>query len=199
MNVYLIFPKAKMYKRKSILRIGIDFDNTIAKPKEFVGKVAARRLGLKEYIKKHSYDFRECPNEMREMIFSLFSDPEYMGDLIALPGAITKLASWKKEGCSIVLITNRDDHLKEITDNFISTHFPMIEKSIYVGSGNSKIEEMKSESIDAWVDDSPTEVWNALKLKLDTCLISNSDTNYNWHIRGKFPGRVFSRVADINF
>lgn len=199
MNVYPILKAKNMKRTKTDFRIGVDFDNTIAKPKEFVGTVAARKLGLKNFLYTYDYDFSNCPEEMQKMIFDLFSDPEYMGNMAPLPGAAKKLSQWAQTGFSIVLITNRDEHLRDITLPIINEYFPMIEKAIFVGSGNTKEKEMKEENLSAWVDDNPKEVFNSLKLGLDTCLISNSDTPYNWHLKSNFPGRIFSRVADINF
>lgn len=188
-----------MQKRKSEYIIGVDFDNTIAKPSEFVGAVAAKKLGLKQFMYNYDYDFSQCPKEMQEAIFNLFSDPDYMGNMTPLPGAAKKLAHWVTLGYKIIMITNRDEHLREVTEPILEKFFPMIEKSIFVGSGNTKIEEMEKEGLCAWVDDNPKEVFNSLKLGLDTCLISNSDTPYNWHLKSNFPGRIFSKVADINF
>lgn len=188
-----------MLNRKKEFVIGVDFDNTIAKPKEFVGTAAAKRLGLRKFLYTYDYDFSSCPKEMQQMIYTLFSDPDYMGNMIPLPGAANKLFEWSNCGYRIILITNRDEHLREVTIPIIKEHFPMIEKAIFIGSGSTKIEEMKNEGLNAWVDDSPKEVLNSLKLGLDTCLISNSDTPYNWHLKTGFPGRIFSCVADINF
>jgi len=180
------------------LVVGLDFDNTLVKCRTSVIKVAAKNLGLLTYPKKHDYLFSKFPENLRNEIFRLFDEPQYMLDLKIYPGAVKKLEEWKAKGHKLVIITARNKTLHEGTKEFIREHFPMVDDLVFVGLGKSKENVFKDQEIDVWIDDSPTETVRAVQMGIVTFLICNNETLYNAEVRGKHAIYMPTKVSDIN-
>lgn len=122
-----------------------------------------------------------------------------MGDMTPLPGAVKKLKQWKDEGHSLIIITARNPPVHEITKDLVAKYFPMVDKLLFVKMTDSKQPLFKQEQIDVWIDDSASGIQSAIDMGIKSCLISNSDTPYNWKDRKNLTASVYELVASINF
>lgn len=189
--------KNKFIKQK--LKIGIDFDNTLVKMKEPTIKVAARNLNIKNYEKPKDYFYSNVEENLRNEVFRLFDDPVHACNIIKLPRVHNKLLLWKSFGHNLVLITGGNEPIRKARTQWINNNFPMLEKINFVDIGKSKKDIFEEENIDVWIDDSPIDTVTAHEMGILTCLISNTDTTYNWGLRQECPFSVYVSVADINF
>lgn len=189
-------------KHKKKYNIGLDFDNTLVKTKQNAIKIAAKSLGIRiDLSKPRGYNFEEYPLELKSKIFEMFDDPKHATDLTILPGVIKKLEEWKLDCHKLIVITARNEPIREATRHYVEKYFPMIDELHFVDMGSSKVEKQQELKIDIWIDDSPIDVPAAYKAGIQSFLISNSDTPYNEPLK-KTPGNFvsfFTSIADINF
>lgn len=165
------------------MNIGFDLDNTLFSLTAV--EVVAKEMGL-SYTQKDSTDWSlNCfPPEMRNRIKELFRTPEYMGNLKPYPGTYEKLKAWKEEGHKLFAITARTEAVHEVTIEMCNRHFPELFESVeFVEHDSSKQPLLKKNNIDIWIDDAPMEVQRAIYNNIETYMISNKDTAYNFYLR----------------
>ena len=158
-------------------------DSTLVKAKSI--EQASKALGY-EFTDKHALEWNHpnFPEDLRSKIFSLFDDPRVMCDLATpIEGAQTKIQEWTRQGHTIVLITARNKPVHEATIELVKKHFPDITDVNFVEKDQSKISLMKDKGVQIWCDDAPGGVINSLDAGIDTWMISNAYTRYNWSIR----------------
>lgn len=182
------------------LHIGIDLDGTLVHFRKSPVREAFHRAGYLRASRSKEYDFSDVPDDVRENIWALFADPDYMLDLTIIPGTKRKLKEWAAEGHKLTLITARsDDAVRIATKAFVAEHFPQISDIRFVDLGSLKADLLKNLHLDIWVDDHPVDTVAAAKMGIYTCLISNSHTPYNQHVKGNHMLHTYAQVADINF
>jgi FMN phosphatase YigB (HAD superfamily) len=192
----------KMRKRTTPMIIGLDFDNTLVYSRRSAVKVAAKDLGIKvDFSAPRDYNFSGYPEVLRKRIYELFRSPEFSCDLEIVHGAQEKLREWNRLGHRLVIITARDLPIREATDKFIRNNFEVVDEVHYVDMSSSKVDKFKELKIDVWIDDSPIDAPEAVKLGIKTCLISNSHTPYNNHLVGdrSIAIKVYDKISSINF
>jgi 5'(3')-deoxyribonucleotidase len=192
-----------VYKNKDKkLIIGVDLDNTLVSHPENAIKKAAKELGMEykpEYAK--DYSFGKLPEGIRNKVFEYFDTPSFATNLIVIPGSTNKLNEWKNLGHTLYIITARKGPIQRATQKYIHKHFPMVDASYYVEMGTSKAELFSKLHLDVWVDDSPVDVPEAARMRIKTCLISNSSTPYNYSIKSDSSPyiSVYDKISSINF
>lgn len=177
--------------------IGIDLDNTLVCTTKKVHKLAARNLNLKKLPPAHDYWYTGWPENIRTEVLRLYRDPEFMGGVEPYTGVKDKLIAWKKEGHTLIILTARSKNIRKVTKSLVNRHFPMIDILDFVDMGKSKESLFKKYRLNYWIDDNPIDVQNSVKMGIQTCLISNSDTPYNLDAQGTF--KRYASVRDINF
>lgn len=175
-------------KRK---RIGVDLDSTLIKMKAV--ETASRSLGY-PFTDKNAvvWNHHNFPEDLRAKIFALFEDPKIMCENVwPIEGAQTRVQQWTKLGHEVILITARNPPLHEGTRQLVKEHFPEITDVNFVGQTESKKSVMLDKKIDIWIDDAPHGVEDSLSLGIETYLVSNNYTKYNWAsraLKSKYPG-----------
>lgn len=191
-----------IYRKKNKFTIGLDFDNTLVKFRQSAIKIAAKELKIRSLPKSpRDYNFSDYPEILKNRIYKIFDDPNFSMDLIILPGVIDKLNQWKDAGHTLIIITARNEPIREATRAYIDKHFPMIDQLHFIDMCTSKADKQMELHLDVWIDDSPVDVPIAYKLGIQTFLISNSDTVYNFYLKGS-PGNynaVYDSISNINF
>jgi hypothetical protein len=184
------------------LRIGVDLDSTLIKMKAV--EIASKQLGY-PFTDKNAvvWNHHNFPEDLRAKIFSLFEDPKIMCENAwPIEGAQTRITQWTRAGHEVILITARNQSLHEGTRALVREHFPEITDVNFVGQTESKKSLMSEKKLDLWVDDAPHGVEDSLSLGIETYLISNNYTKYNWGaraLRHKHPDKfhVVKLVYDI--
>ncbi len=178
--------------------IGIDLDSTLIDNPVF-------DITFKEYNSNLTnenitdWDLTCIPINIRNEIFKRFSNPYYMCNDTITPIKNTKkkLMEWKKENHTLKIITARSKNIRLETRRLVNRLFPKIDKLIFVELNQSKKNKFKKEKIDVWIDDNPTDCKTAIKMGIDTYLISNNKTKYNWKLKGYKNIKHVKNIYDI--
>lgn len=178
------------------MRIGIDLDTTLIKLPCI--DIASEELGYKFKEQDNlDWNFSIFPENLRQRVYQMFSDPEIMCDKITpLEGSQNKIKEWKEAGHEIILITARVSEIRPKTIEMVNHFYPEIENINFVGFNESKLNLMLELELDIWTDDSATGVLDSLNLGIKTYMISNKYTKYNWHLRDRVEW--FKAVKDIS-
>ena len=180
------------------MNLGFDLDNTLFRLPTV--EMAAKELGL-PFSQKDSNDWAlNCfPKEMKLRIKKLFRTPEHMGNLLPYPGNPKKLKQWKEERHKLFAVTARTSTVHEVTFDMCDRHFPGIFESVeFVEHDVSKQPLLEKNKIDKWFDDAPMEVQRTAYNGIDTIMISNRDTAYNFYFRGWHMINWIESVADYD-
>lgn len=178
--------------------IGIDLDSTLIENHAVAQAAKDLNLPITNKDALH-WGHLNFPPELRKRTHEYFVDPKVMcEDVNPIDGAQDTVKRWIAQGHRIVLITARGKLLTKPTIEMVNRLFPEITDINFVEMDQSKIDIMKSKSIDIWIDDAPHGVMDALKEKIPTIMVSNNYTKYNWHVRNK-PGLygVVKKVSEI--
>lgn len=165
------------------LIIGLDFDGTLVRYQVPALIQAARSLNIDRYPTVHDYNYSNVPPRLRQEIYKLFKDPDFMLKLRILPNVKSTLTNWSKLGHKIYIITARSYEIRERTRAYIESQFPMVDETYFVDMGASKVELLRQLNIDLWIDDSPIDVAAVLDAGINTYMVSNRSTCYNWEAR----------------
>jgi len=181
-----------------IFTIGFDLDSTLIET--HAAEVAATALGYKIKDKDVTHwNHLNFPEDLRKRIMEYFVNPIFMCDQAKpIEGAQETIKRLTKAGHSIVLITARAEQIRERTIEMVKRLFPEITDINFVGMDQSKISVMLSKKIDFWVDDAPHGVLDSISVGINTILVSNNYTKYNWAVKDN-PGlnAVVKTIADI--
>ena len=180
------------------MRIGLDLDNTILESKLF--ELTFKEFG-KKYVHPIDWPMSNFPKNIRDELWKRFNSTYYMchSDVVApIKNSIKKLRDWKKEKHELIIITARNKEIRLETRKMINKLFPMITKIYFVSCGEKKENVLKRLKLDVWIDDNPTDVLSAIKLGIDTYLISNEKTKYNHDLRKRSDVKWFESIEKIN-
>ncbi len=164
------------------LRIGLDLDNTLILSKTI--DIASKKLGYK-FKEESSTDYQlNCfPEDLRQKVFEMFENPEFMCDLVKpIKGTQELIKKWAKKH-DLILITARSLSIGRRTIELVNKLYPQIKDITIVGGNASKEEQFKLKFLDYWIDDNPRDVLIAKKLGINTIMVSNKFTKYNHNIR----------------
>lgn len=176
------------------MRIGIDLDSTLVET--HAAAVAAAELGYeignKDVTRWNHLNF---PEDLRKRIMQFFLDPEHMC-VLAKPIEYSQetIKKWVNAGHEIILITARAEPIRTATIEMVNRLYPEIKDINFVGMDQSKINVMLEKNIDCWIDDAPHGILDSLGVNIDTYLISNNYTKYNWIVKDNLELKGISRT-----
>ncbi len=178
--------------------IGVDLDSSLIKTTvpERASKELGYSYGNKDVTHWNHVNF---PEDLRKRIMEYFTDPIQMCDNAEpIEKAQETIKRWTEEGHTIVLITARSESIKDKTIEMVNRLFPEIKDINVVGMDQSKKDIMLSKKIDVWIDDAPHGVLDSMSIGIDTILVSNNYTKYNWGVKDD-PGlkSVVKIIAEI--
>lgn len=177
--------------------IGIDLDSTLVKLNTVTR--ASMELGY-GFDDTHVEDWHQTnfPEDLRKRIFELFMCDRHMNHLVMpIDGAQEKLNEWKAAGHEIHVVTARVNQIRKNTISMVEKFFPRVSSVRFVDMHSTKIPILRELNADVWIDDAPHGVQESTASKINTFLISNKYTKYNWHVRD-LPGiTVVKSVGEI--
>lgn len=169
------------------MNIGFDLDNTLFK-ENAVDKVSSE-LGFSGHTSANHTDWHmtSYPEVMRKRVYELFKDPGHMGNLTLIPGSKDFLHKLKGKGHKIYIVTARPSCLIPVTNKMVEQNLgDLIEEVYFVEPDQDKLSVLEQLGIDVWVDDAGHQVEVTVEAGMDTILISNERTKYNWPVRDKY-------------
>ena len=178
--------------------IGVDLDATLIKTN--AASVAAKALGYPHLDTDVTmWNHLNFPDDLRKRIMEYFTNPIFMCDQAEpITGAQETIKRWTEAGHTMVLITARDESIRERTLEMVNRLFPEINDVNFVGMDKSKKDVMVAKKIDFWVDDAETGVLDSMSLNIPTILISNNYTKYNFPVKeNPVLCSVVKTIADI--
>jgi len=173
------------FNSKNKLTIGVDIDNVLFD------------IPIVEYIndrfdEKYTYNdftdwgFSNVPEYIRNEIFSVFKTNSFMCNTVPFWGNYCTLRDWKLAGHTLYAITRRSLNLVEKTAEQLDKHYPNIFKDfIFVTPSDSKAYWLNKIRASVHIDD--WDVDDSLAAGIETWLITNDKTKYNWNKRN-IPG-----------
>jgi hypothetical protein len=179
------------------MNIGFDLDQTLIDLKSVQQKIW-KRHNLK-YNQPIDWNFSNVPENIRNEIFKMFEDPIQM--CLAQPYKYSKrlLVKLQEQGHKVFIITARNKKIKKATIEMTRKYFGNI-KTYVSNFGESKLDILRKENIDIWIDDAPHEIINVSKNNIRCIMISNDNTIYNHYLRPQFQwvDSVKDLYKDIN-
>lgn len=165
------------------LVIGVDLDSTLIKTN--AASVAATALGHPHKDADVTmWNHLNFPDDLRKRIMEYFVNPIFMCDQAEpIAGAQETIKRWAEAGHTIVLITARDESIRERTLEMVNRLFPEIKDINFVGMDKSKKDVMIAKKINFWVDDAETGIIDSMSLGISTIMVSNKFTKYNWPLK----------------
>ena len=179
--------------------IGLDYDNTLVNNTAI--ETAAKNLGI-TIPQEYTYYLDGLKEDHKKETVRLFNDQNYMSNLLPIEGALTQLERWKRCGHKVIIITSRHTSLRESTENAISINFPNVIDKVCFASEYyiNKFLLIQQEKIEVWIDDNPYDTVNTVKAGINTYLISNKNTPYNYSIKHIFEdNHVVENITHIYF
>lgn len=180
--------------------IGIDLDTTLVGSNILI-EDTSKKLGYNYTLKDITDWHFDCfPEDLRNELFKRFTMKEYMCNKKYMPpieGANRKLREWKKQGHKLILITARARQIRFETRKMINKYFPKFNKIIFVNMGKPKKNIFKREYLTHWIDDNADDCKAAVDMNIETYLISNNYTHYNWNMRKYKNIKTVKSINDI--
>lgn len=165
--------------------VALDLDGVLCGLKAI--DLASDLLGY-SYKEEHSTDWymNWAPEDLRLKIVDYFSNSQVMCDKVKIiPESQQKVREWFDKGYDLHIVTARVPEIRFKTMELIQTHYGEISKIHFVNFNESKNEILKNINPDLFVDDSPFNVENSLSIGINTVMVSNRYTKYNFHLRNK--------------
>jgi 5'(3')-deoxyribonucleotidase len=161
------------------MNIAIDLDDTLVEL-DSVDRVS-EVYGL-NYKKSDvlTWTYNEFPENFRSAIFAKFIDADYMCSLRPFLNVTEKLVDLKNQGHYLICATSRDLKIKDRSIEFIKKTFPQFDKILVEPD---KVPNLIQYKPDILIDDSPKHIMKSLSYGIESYLISNNDTKYNWYIK----------------
>lgn len=164
------------------MNVGVDLDNTLINL-DIINALIERHnypCSIEEYI---DWNMDNFPKHIQSAAFKLFKDETFMcNNVKPIKGSQETIELWSKKH-NIILITARSEHLYDKTKQLVNDLFPHITDFNSVGFNQSKKDLFIEKKLDAWIDDAPHGIIDAIECGIKTYLISNETTRYNWHIK----------------
>jgi len=184
-------------------KIGFDLDATLIKME--VIELASAKLGYKfSSLDMYNWGFTDFPEDVRAEIHRLFNSPELCDKAVPTKGSQQKIRDLARNN-HLVLITARDEVIRDATVVMMKKLFPSIKDINFVHPHESKVKIMLEKRLDIWVDDAPHGVTDSLNNGIKTYLVSNDHTKYNRNcidpLKSSFSDlfNVILAVSEINF
>mmetsp|Transcript_12307 Transcript_12307/g.31178 ORF Transcript_12307/g.31178 Transcript_12307/m.31178 type:complete len:301 (-) Transcript_12307:196-1098(-) len=175
---------ARRYRPK----IAVDIDEVLAQFLLSLNSYYADRFG-KQYHLEHYDEYYfckvwNCSPEMSNDIVHQFFDSHFFRDGIApVPGALEALQALKQR-CELVVVTSRQNHIREATTSWVEAHYPGIFSEMHFcnhfaleGESFTKAEVMKKHGIDLLIDDNKNYALESAEEGLDVILFGS----YPWN------------------
>ena len=181
------------------MNIGIDFDDTLINCNIIKETSHEFNFNLNE-VKEFDWELSNFPIKLKEEITKRFSSPYYMctSPYISFKPNITKkLDEWKSQGHKLILITARDRFIRNESRKLINKVYNKFDKIRFVNIGVPKTSLFKKEKLDIWIDDNPSDCKRSLGLKIETYMISNKTTPYNYNMKKHKNLNIVSEITDI--
>jgi uncharacterized HAD superfamily protein len=166
------------------MRIAIDLDNTVFDTTRMIRDICVRHNV--DFTAMTIYDVYQCfPKNVADEIMRAFDSPE-LRQMPVLNKKIPKTLNY--------IINRPDTDVYFITERPIETASMDIEQLKNAGimfdphnivHRKPKIGALRDYCIDLCFDDSPNIVCECIKHSIDVVMISNEDTPYNHHLRGR--------------
>ena len=158
--------------------IGLDLDGTLLNIAEAEMKLLSN-YNIYDYPK--DWGFKDYSPFVKKQLFDSFKNPIFMCTLNPFPGVIRKINEWKNN-YDLIIITARDKAIEKETKNYVWNIFQL---ECIVLDSHDKEQAFKDTKINYWFDDNPQNVLVSQDLGIETYLISNETTPYNWYVREK--------------
>ncbi len=174
-----------------------DLDSVLVIPPAI--EIASEDLGY-DYNETHvsHFDLAMFPEDMRQRVFRYYTDPVIMCEKVRIiEGAQDKIKQWKSEGHKIYVITARDHSLYDQTWEMVYKNFPEMDDVFLVGVLGNKNPALEELSCDLFIDDSPSNVTNAIEIGIKSILISNKYTKYNHQLRDSGKVKYYKSIGEI--
>ena len=173
--------------------IGLDLDNVLIKRNiQDIPGVIYTNEDIEDW------EFSTLPEATRNLIFDSFKNPNIMcNGSKPIKGAQEKVSELWKAGHFIVVITARHKSIWEQSIRMINSLF-ICDAVECVDFFKTKSDIWKDYNIDYWVDDAPHGVVESCKMGINTYLVSNNETKYNWHTRKLKGINVIESIRDFN-
>lgn len=135
-----------------------------------------------------SWGLEGMPEELVQEARASWLDPKRMGNLKLLPGALDKIKSWVGSGHEVNIVTARDLSIEAETVALVDRELGgLITNTLVVGPHTNKLPHLINLSTDCWVDDSAQQVQKCLQWGMNSILITNSNTPWNWEYAKNNP------------
>jgi uncharacterized HAD superfamily protein len=107
-------------------RIYVDLDDVLAQTGRMFLRVLAEEFGREVLFEEiHSYhlgdSFRLSPAELSEFM-RLAHEPEALGSVLPMPGAVEVLTDWRRRGYEVFIVTGRPPTTREVTIGWLERH-----------------------------------------------------------------------------
>lgn len=168
-------------KTKSVKTIGVDVDNVLFNipTMEYINSLGSEKYTYEDFT---DWDFKNFPKHIQDEVFYAFRSTEFMCKTKSFWGNYSTLRDWKLEGHKIFAITRRASNLYSKTGMQLDNQYPNIfEDMIFVRPNESKAKFLKSVGATIHIDD--YDVLDSVDSGINTWLITNDKTRYNWHLR----------------
>lgn len=168
------------------LNIGLDIDQTMYHLDAIDYISTLLNMNYKtEDVKHWVYDKQRVngfPKHFTDLVFALFDDPNYMGNLDVYDDVQYRLGEWKLDGHKLFVISARRPSVQIETVRMLNRDFGYgFFESIHFVEHKTDAKErlFKDLKLDVWIDDNPKDIDNACYLGINTYAITNEYTKYN--------------------
>ena len=178
-------------------RISMDLDNTVFDTARMIRGICVRNNV--NFGDLTSYDPYQCvPRHVADEIIAAFDSME-LRDMPVLhkkiPEALNQMAT--RDNIKLYFITERPIATANMDICQLKRAGIMCDQSQIVNY-KPKIDALRNYGINLCFDDSPIVVADCLKNNIDVVMISNDDTAYNHHLRGRvehYPDLISALIA----
>lgn len=163
---------------KGKLTIGVDIDNVLFHIPivEHINEVFETDY---TYADIQDWSFNNLPDNIRREAMSAFKSTEFMCSTKPYWNNYCTLRDWKLQGHTLYAITRRSLNLIEGTRSQLERHYPdLFRDFIFVTPTDSKAYWLKKIRANVHIDD--WDVEDSVDAGIETWLITNDQTQYNW-------------------
>ncbi len=137
-----------------------------------------------EYQPAIDWNFSNAPKIVKEEIYRSFKDPKVMCNLKPLQYAQELLELLPELGCRIIIITVRHNEIEKQTREMVQRLFGDV-KLYIVPFNTSKLEIMKKEKMEFWIDDSAQFLKEYEASGIRCIMISDKYSIHNHYLRNE--------------
>lgn len=178
-----------MYKLDNIVKstqkktktVGVDVDNVLFHIPiiEYINDFSGEKFTYDDLI---DWNFGNFSKMIQDEVFHAFRSTDFMCRTKPYVDNFGTLRDWKLEGHKLFAITRRSFNLYSKTEQQILYHFSdFFQDLIFVKPNESKAKYLKMLNADVHIDD--YDVLDSVEAGIETWLITNDKTKYNWNLR----------------